>query len=287
MSATADKSNTVVTLRPSAKRGHADHGWLNTYHTFSFASYYDARFTNFHALRVLNEDRVSPGRGFGTHPHREAEIWSYPVRGALLHKDSMGNNEIIGRGTIQFTSAGTGISHSEYNGSEKEMVHFLQLWARPNKSGLKPGYQTKSFSDKDKEGKLCLVLAPFEAKDKKEETVGINADLRMYATLLKTGESVSLDVEDNHEVYVHLIQDSTGFDTEANKVGIDVCGTKLSGGDGAFLTRKDEKSPLKLTITGANAQGADVRAEVLVIDVLATDKGKKAQEGSWESDDEM
>jgi len=177
-SATSPSKPTVqIERRPSKERGHADHGWLNSYHTFSFASYYDDRFERFHALRVINEDRVSGGQGFGRHSHREAEIFSYVVSGALHHRDSMNNNEKIGRGEIQFTSAGTGISHSEFNAHDKDPVHFIQIWVTPAVRNLQPSYQTKNFEEKEKLNTLLLTLSP----DKSDKTVHINQDIKVCA----------------------------------------------------------------------------------------------------------
>lgn len=214
---------------------------------------------------------LQPSEGFPTHPHSDYEIFSYVVNGALKHRDSMHNTETIGKGTVQFTSAGSGISHSEFNASSKDMVcsllvlplfdrfslllvqvHFLQLWVKPAKSGLKPSYQTRFFPEAGKQGKLSLIIAPdgdpawkpesadqwAEGKGQGQQTpppIKINQDVRVYASLLKAGERVTLDVAPGREAYIHLIQDATGMDKEANKTAIKVNGNVLRGGDGAFV----------------------------------------------------
>lgn len=231
-------------------------GWLNTYHTFSFAGYHDSKYSNFHSLRVINEDRVTVlvlytcldhfasfrllclcgqgGEGFGTHPHSEYEIFSYVVSGALRHQDSMGNNEIIPRGTVQFTSAGRGISHSEYNASDDELVHFIQMWVKPNQRGLKPSYQTKSFSDAEKRGALRVIVSP----DGHDRSVKIHQQFSLYASLLARGETVTLRADPNSDYYVHVIQDVSDFAKERNEVGVTVNGEVLRSGDGMFLRRR-------------------------------------------------
>ncbi|KAL8279968.1 hypothetical protein RQP46_007549 [Phenoliferia psychrophenolica] len=194
--AQATASALKLTPRRSPARGHANHGWLRSYHTFSFASYQDHKFDHFGPLRVINEDSVTPGEGFGTHSHREFEIFSYVISGELEHKDSLGGLEILKRGDIQMTSTGTGISHSEYNRNTKENVHFLQIWALPNKSGLSPKYYARHFSDEEKRDKFVKVVgtANTEGVHNKRNTTGpapVHSKLNMYAAILSPGATIS------------------------------------------------------------------------------------------------
>jgi redox-sensitive bicupin YhaK (pirin superfamily) len=284
----------VVTVRPSASRGHANHGWLNTYHTFSFASYRDPRYESLHALRVLNEDRVAGGRGFGKHSHAEFEIASYVVSGVLKHSDSMGHEELLGRGSVQFTCAGTGIAHAEENGSEDEPVHFLQVWTKPNKARLAPAYKTKKWNDKDKTDKFALILS----KDGRQDSIRLHADVNVLASILAPGRSVTYELKPGREIYVHLVQDAKGVDAEHNRTGLTVAGAdgqlarggntnrggksssnssgggsvpavKLSGGDGALVHHSldDTKGAASQTVvfTGAGIEGAT--AEFLLFDL--------------------
>ena len=222
-------------------------GWLNTYHTFSFADYYNPKFEGYGTLRVLNEDRVSPGEGFGKHPHSNFEIFSYVISGALRHKDSMGNLESIKRGDIQFTTAGSGITHSEFNDSDSEegtyllhlfltvLVHFLQLWVFPDARGLKPGYQTKHFDDDQKKGSLVKVISP--VSDSSTNEVKINQDFSMYASILSQGQKVAHSFG-QRKGYLHLVMNKTG--ASVNIVGKSGTQATLSEGDGAFI--KGEES---------------------------------------------
>jgi len=209
-------------LRASADRGHADHGWLKGYHSFSFADYYDKNFDNFGPLRVINEDRIAPGQGFGTHPHREFEIWTYVLAGELTHKDSMGNVEVIKRGEVQHTSAGTGISHSEYNMHKDKWVHSLQIWAKPSVSRLPPAYYLSHHTDESKRDVLKAVILPRWkdaqniSRDVGAGPIPIPADIGMWASILTPGKSVTHTFADNmganaaknRSVYVHLTQTS-------------------------------------------------------------------------------
>ncbi|CAJ0765900.1 18535_t:CDS:2, partial [Entrophospora sp. SA101] len=198
------KSGGKFELRKSGDRGHDNHGWLDTYHTFSFASYFDPKYQSFGSLRVINEDIVKPNTGFGAHPHREFEIFSYIISGELQHKDSMGNVEILKRGDIQFTTAGTGITHSEYNIHPSKSVHFLQIWVKPNQSHLKPAYYTKSFPDTVKLNNLTHTISPFNDKvhngdvdENSKNTIGIHSDFHMFASLLEPNKKVAHIIQKN------------------------------------------------------------------------------------------
>ena len=173
----------MITIRKAEERGHFDHGWLDTYHTFSFADYYDPDFMGFRALRVINDDRVEPGRGFGTHPHRDMEIVTYVIEGALEHRDSMGTGSIIHPGEVQRMSAGTGVMHSETNASIEEALHLLQIWILPERRGITPGYEQKEFSEEERRGKLRLVAS----RDGSDGAVTIHQDVKLYASLLNGG----------------------------------------------------------------------------------------------------
>src|SRR5262245_5659987 len=200
---TEGKSQTeaiVITLRKSNNRGHANHGWLDSHHTFSFADYYDPRHMGFRALRVINEDRVAPGAGFPTHPHRDMEIISYVLEGGLEHKDSMGTGSVIRPGDVQRMSAGTGVTHSEYNASKSELVHFLQIWLLPEQRNIKPSYEQKTFSADDKRKKLRLV----GSRDGRDGSVTIHQDVDLYATRLEAGEALRHDLKPGRHAWVHV-----------------------------------------------------------------------------------
>ncbi|HEY6879886.1 MAG TPA: pirin family protein, partial [Polyangiales bacterium] len=187
----------MITIRPAAQRGHADHGWLDTYHTFSFADYYDPTHMGFRALRVINDDKVAAGRGFGTHPHRDMEIITYVLEGAVKHNDSMGTGAVIRPGEVQRMSAGTGVAHSEFNASRTELLHLLQIWIEPKTRGIAPSYEQKAFAREDKQGKLRVVASP----DGREGSVSIHADALVYAGLFDAGERAELT--DARHVWVH------------------------------------------------------------------------------------
>jgi redox-sensitive bicupin YhaK (pirin superfamily) len=187
-------------IRRSNERGFADHGWLKSYHTFSFGDYFDPRHIDFGPLRVINEDRVQPGEGFGTHGHRDMEIISYVLEGTLAHKDSLGTGSTIRPGDVQRMSAGRGVRHSEFNGSDTEVVHFLQIWIQPSVQGIEPDYEQKHFAPKEKRGRLRLIASP----DATDGSVLIHQDARMYAGLLDGTETATLSVKRERRLYLHV-----------------------------------------------------------------------------------
>ena len=190
----------MIRMRPGNERGHARHGWLDSHHTFSFADYYDPRHMGFRALRVINDDRVDPSMGFPPHPHRDMEIVSYVLEGGLAHKDSMGNGSVIRYGDVQRMSAGTGVRHSEYNASDAEPVHFLQIWLLPERQGLPPGYEQKRFSREEKLGTLRLVASP----DGRDGSVTIRTDASLYAGILDVGMKTELPLAKGRHAWVHV-----------------------------------------------------------------------------------
>jgi quercetin 2,3-dioxygenase len=210
-----------LTIRRGNERGKADHGWLRSFHTFSFADYYDPAHMNFRALRVINEDRVRPGRGFGTHPHRDMEIISYVLEGALQHQDSMGNGSIIRPGDVQRMSAGTGVLHSEQNPSKTEDVHFLQIWVVPESKDLPPSYEQRSFSAADRAGRLRLLAS----RDGHDGSVVIHQDVELYAGLLEHGQRVLHETKSKgRHVWVQVARGA-----------IELRGERLAQGDAAAL----------------------------------------------------
>ena len=231
----------MITLRPSGERGHADHGWLKSFHSFSFAGYHDPAHMGFGNLRVINEDRIAAGRGFGTHSHRNMEIISYVLSGELAHKDSMGNVKGIPPGDVQRMSAGTGVQHSEFNHAEGQTTHFLQIWIQPNVTGIAPSYEQKSFTDAEKRGALRLVASP----DGAQESVLMHADARLYAGLLDGDESVTLALDPARKTYVHLVRGQ-----------LEVNGQTLHTGDALGLQSENQ-----LQLSHGQA------AEVLVFDL--------------------
>ena len=210
----------MMKIRRGRERGHANHGWLDSRHTFSFANYYDPEHMGFRALRVLNDDRVVGGEGFGTHPHRDMEIISYVVDGALEHKDSMGNGSVIRPGDVQRMRAGTGVAHSEYNHSRDETVRFLQIWIVPAKAGLDPGYDQKFFGD-ERKGILRLVASPDGAKG----SVQIEQDVSMYASILADGQTVTHDLDRGRHAWLQVVRGTVRVD-----------GVELTEGDGASFS---------------------------------------------------
>jgi quercetin 2,3-dioxygenase len=212
-----------IEMRRAAERGHADHGWLDTWHTFSFSDYYDPRFMGFRALRVINEDFVAPGRGFPTHGHRDMEIITYVLEGALEHRDSLGTGSVIRPGEVQRMSAGTGVRHSEANPSANELVHLLQIWIEPAKAGIEPGYEQKTFDDEDKRGRLRLVASP----DGADGSVTICQDARVYATVLGPGQQVVHSLAPDRHAWVHVARGSFTLN-----------GQRLTAGDGAAASKE-------------------------------------------------
>ena len=231
----------MITLRTSSERGYADHGWLKSFHSFSFAGYHDPAHMGFGNLRVINEDRVAAGQGFGTHSHRDMEIISYVLSGELAHKDSMGHVKGIPPGDVQRRSAGTGVRHSEFNHAEGQTTHFLQIWIEPNVTGIPPSYEQKNFAELDKRGALRLVASP----DGAQGSVLIHADAKMYAGLVDGDEAVTLALDPGRKTYVHLIRGQ-----------LEVNGQVLHQGDAAKL---ESENQLQL------AHGRS--AEVLVFDL--------------------
>ena len=233
-----------IRLRLSGDRGRADHGWLKSFFTFSFADYSDSLFDGFGCLRVLNDDTVSSGGGFPTHSHSNFEIWSYIMSGALEHRDSLGNIETLGRGSVQFTSAGTGIRHSEFNADKTRDgkgvdVRFLQIWSLPEKRGTTPAYQTGHFSDSEKIDKLCPILLPAASFTplKGSGPLAINNSLSMHASLISPGVTLSLPITSRHLAYVHcpILPGSSGVSLRCSGDTNAYATTVLHPGDGAFV----------------------------------------------------
>ena len=231
----------MLDIRHANQRGRAEHGWLSSRHTFSFANYHDPKQNGFSDLLVINDDRVAPAQGFGKHPHRDMEIFSYVLEGALEHKDTMGTGSVIVPGDIQLMSAGTGVAHSEYNHSKADPVHFLQIWIAPAAKGTAPRYQQSHFGAAEKRGKLRLVISP----DGADESLTVQQDTRVYAGLLDGDESARLELAADRYAYVHVARGSVKVNGEA-----------LTEGDGARVRNEQ-----LLTFT----QGRD--AEVLVFDL--------------------
>ena len=225
----------ALTLRRAEERGGASLGWLGSRHTFSFGHYFDPRHLGFGPLRVINEDRVAPGGGFPTHPHSDMEIISYVLDGALEHRDSIGTGSVIRPGDIQRMTAGTGVRHSEYNASKDAPVHFLQIWIVPERDGLEPSYEQKTFAEEDKRGRLCLI----GSRDGRQGAITIHQDVDLYATLLGSDEAVS-----------HTLPGGRGAWVQVVRGRISVNGEVLSAGDGASVVK-----PGQLRLAGAEAGG--------------------------------
>jgi len=215
----------MISIRRSEDRGHANHGWLNSQHTFSFGHYFDPNHMGFGPLRVINEDRVHPGQGFPPHGHRDMEIISYVIDGGLEHKDTLGTGSIITPGEVQRMSAGSGIRHSEYNASKSDMVHFLQIWIEPEKQGLRPSYEQKAFSEEEKTGTWRLVGSP----DGRNGSVQINQDVSLYSALVPAGESIRHKTGLDRKIWVQAVRG-----------GFTLNGKRMKAGDGAAIEGEDE-----------------------------------------------
>jgi len=231
----------MLTIRHNEHRGVANFGWLDSRHTFSFGHYHDPNFMGFGPLRVINEDRVQPSQGFDTHGHKDMEIISYVLEGALVHKDSMGNGSVIRPGDVQRMSAGTGVRHSEFNHSDSEIVHFLQIWVLPEQNNLEPTYEQTSFSDDDKRGRLRIVGSP----DGRDGSVTINQDVNLFTALLTDGESVSHELGDGRKGWVQVARGTVKLNDE-----------QLYPGDGVAI-----QGPQHIALTGTSD------AEILLFDM--------------------
>ncbi|MBD2023772.1 pirin family protein [Leptolyngbya sp. FACHB-711] len=234
----------MITIRPAQERGTANFGWLDSRHTFSFGEYYDPNHMGFADLRVINEDKVTPGQGFGTHGHRDMEIISYVLEGALEHKDSIGTGSIIRPGDVQRMSAGTGIQHSEYNASKTEPVHFLQIWILPEQKGIEPGYEQKTFTEADKRGRLCLV----GSQDGRDGSITIHQDVNLYAAALNQSEKVNHTFANGRTAWLQVVRGSVQLNEQT-----------LTAGDGVAITNE----------AAITLQGAVNDTEVLLFDMAA------------------
>ncbi len=220
----------MMTLRPSEARGHANHGWLDSHHTFSFGSYYAPDNMGFRALRVINEDRVTPGEGFDTHPHRDMEIITYPLSGAIAHRDSAGGTGLLRAGEVQRMTAGTGVLHSEMNGSDQDL-HFLQIWIIPEKKGLKPGYEQKAFAEAERQGRWRVVVS----QDAREGSLTVHQDMSLHGTLLAPGEKAEYTLAPGRHAWVQLARGKATLN-----------GVEMKAGDGVAVS---DESKLVLTAT--------------------------------------
>jgi quercetin 2,3-dioxygenase len=234
----------MITLRPAQERGAANFGWLDSRHTFSFGNYYDPNHMGFATLRVINEDKVTPAQGFGTHGHRDMEIISYVLEGALEHKDSLGTGSVIRPGDVQRMSAGTGIRHSEFNASQTDPVHFLQIWILPERQGIEPGYEQKTFTEAEKRNNLRLV----GSRDGRDGSITIHQDVDLYATSLQAGETVSHTLTPGRVAWLQVARGAVQLNDR-----------RLSAGDGAAIAEED-----RLTLKGVADQ-----SEALLFDMAA------------------
>ena len=227
----------MISIRKSNDRGHVDHGWLDSRFTFSFAEYFDPKHVQFRTLRVMNDDRVAGGGGFPTHPHRDMEIVTYVLEGALAHKDSMGNGSTIKPGDVQYMSAGTGVAHSEFNASKTEPVHLYQIWMFPDKHGHKPAYDQKNFPDAEKRGKLRLMVSP----DGRDGSVTIAQDVSLYTSLPRTGETLRHELGPGRHAWVHVARGQVEIGGEQLEAGDAVA---VSDARGLELTGRDSSEVL-------------------------------------------
>ncbi|MEO5922946.1 MAG: pirin family protein [Bryobacteraceae bacterium] len=228
----------MIEIRKSEERGHAQHGWLDSHHTFSFADYYDPKHMGFRTLRVINEDRVDPGQGFGTHGHRDMEILSYVLQGQIAHRDSMGNQEVLGPNEIQRMSAGTGVKHSEFNPSSTEPLHFFQVWIQPAKAGTQPGYEQIKFDPTEKRNQLKLLASP----DGEDGAAWINQDAKMYVAELEKGVEIPHALGADRAAWVHVVRGE-----------VSVNGKALKGGDAAAVSGE-----ALVTLLGRGAEPSEV-----------------------------
>lgn len=231
----------MIALRKANARGHADHGWLNARHTFSFAEYYDPAYMGYSVLRVINDDEIAPGRGFGMHPHRDMEIVTYVLEGMLRHEDSMGNGSVIRAGDVQYMSAGTGVRHSEFNASRTERVHLLQIWILPSQQGLTPQYGQKTILREDKRGRWCCIASP----DGRDGSLSLQQDVSLLATVLNDDPPLNYQPHPERRLYVQVARGAVSLN-----------GNQLRAGDGVFI----ENEPM-LTLSDA------LNAEVLLFDL--------------------
>jgi redox-sensitive bicupin YhaK (pirin superfamily) len=232
----------MIEVRRASERGHAEHGWLDSRHTFSFADYHDERYMGFGPLRVINEDRVRPGAGFPTHAHRDMEIISYVLEGALEHKDSLGNGSVLRPGQVQRMTAGTGVRHSEFNHSQKEPVHFLQIWILPERAGIPPGYEEREFADDDTRARLKLVAS----RDGRDQSVVVHQDVDLYAALLEAGDALEHALKPGRRAWLQVARGT-----------VELNGKPLAAGDGAAV---EQESALAIRATG--------HAEILLFDLV-------------------
>jgi redox-sensitive bicupin YhaK (pirin superfamily) len=231
----------MIRVRKAAERGHFDHGWLDTYHTFSFADYYDPAHMGFRSLRVINDDRVQPGQGFGTHGHRDMEIITYVLDGALQHRDGMGHGAVLRPGELQHMTAGTGVMHSEFNPSDREAVHLYQIWLLPERKGLPPSYEQKAFPEEERRGRLRLVASPTD----EDGSLAIRQDARLYLATLRAGETVAHALESGRHAWLQVLRGRVALN-----------GQPLSAGDGAAVSQEE-----KVEVSGQDA------AEVMLFDL--------------------
>jgi redox-sensitive bicupin YhaK (pirin superfamily) len=259
----------IIQLRKSAERGFNNHGWLKSFHSFSFSPYYQSKeFRGMGSLRVINEDYVEPATGFGTHPHENFEIYSYILSGELEHKDSLDNVEILKRGDVQLTSAGSGVTHSEFNVHPKDRVHFLQIWVTPEKRGIDPSYQTKYFGDEDKLNRLLEFISP--KSNGNSDTIAINQNFYCYASLLEYGKQVQFNLKDNRQAYIHVVN----YEDKKQHLIVEAGQqqAELSNGDGAFIVLPDTKAGT-LTFCGASPDPV----EFLVFDIASPPPPKQTE----------